>query len=150
MPILAVNKRASFDYEILETYEAGLVLFGHETKSIKSGHISLNGSYVTFRGARPYLVGAQVSLYKYAGGQEDYNPHRDRQLLLKKKEIEHLIGKKQEKGLTLVPIKIYTKHSFVKLEFGVGRGKKEYDKRESIKKREVDRNIRTLTKQGLR
>ena len=152
MPILAVNKRANYDYEILKKYEAGLILLGHEVKSIKTGHISLKGSFVTIKHAKNnklpglYLINAHISLYKQAGSIKNHDPYRSRQLLVKKSEIKHLIGKKQEQGLTLVPLKIYTKHSLVKLEFGVGRGKKKYDKRENIKKREADRRIRTLTK----
>ena len=154
MPTLAVNKRANYDYEILSKYEAGLVLLGHEVKSIKTGHISLKGSFVTVKNIKGKrlpelsLINAHIPLYKYAGTVKKYDPYRSRKLLLKKNEIKHLIGKKQEQGLTLVPIKIYTKHGFVKMEFGIGKGKKKIDKRESIKKREVDRRIRTLTKRG--
>ena len=152
MPILAINKRANFDYNIGDKYEAGIVLFGHEVKSVKTGHMSLKGSYVTIKTPEKreqpqvYLINAHISLYKQAGPIASYDPTRPRQLLLNKKEIKRLIGKKQEQGLTLVPLKIYTKHSFVKLEFGLGKGKKQYDKRETIKKREVERKIRTLTK----
>lgn len=150
MPVFAFNKRANFDYDIQETYEAGLVLLGYEVKSIKTGHASLKGSYVTFKknkkSAEAYLINAHVPLYKFAGARSDYDPARARKLLLKKKEIAYLLGKKNEQGLTLVPVKIYTKHSFIKLEFGVGKGRKKHDKREVIKKRDVDRNIRTLTK----
>ncbi|MFH1822775.1 MAG: SsrA-binding protein SmpB [Patescibacteria group bacterium] len=151
MPTLAVNKRANFDYNILEKYEAGLILLGHEVKSIKTGHISLKGSYVTLKQIKNklpelYLIKAHIPLYKHAGTVKDYQPERPRKLLIKKNEIKHLIGKKQEQGLTLVPLKIYTKHSLIKLEFGVGKGKKKYDKREDIKKKESDRRIRTLLK----
>jgi SsrA-binding protein len=187
MPSLAFNKRANFDYDIQETYEAGLVLLGYEVKSIKTGHVSLKGSYVTFRKVRgknlpeAYLINAHIPLYKFAGDRPSYDPLRSRKLLLKKKEIVYLMGKKDEQGLTLVPIKIYTKRSFtprfvqnsdhyqgnqknnksfnrnstgraksggfIKLEFGIGKGRKKYDKREVIKKRELDREVRTLTKQ---
>lgn len=151
MPVLAFNKRANFDYDIQETYEAGLVLLGYEVKSIKTGHVSLKGSYVTLKKnknlAEAYLINAHIPLYKFAGDRPHYDPTRPRKLLLTKKEIAYLLGKKDEQGLTLVPVKIYTKHSFIKLEFGVGKGRKKYDKRELIKKRELDRNIRTLTKQ---
>jgi SsrA-binding protein len=156
MPALAYNKRANFDYDIQETYEAGLVLLGYEVKSIKTGHISLKGSYVTFKKSKnknlpeAYLTNAHIPLYKFAGIRPSYEPTRPRKLLLKKKEIAYLMGKKDEQGLTLVPIKIYTKHSFIKLEFGVGKGRKKYDKREVIKKRELDREVRTLTKSQLR
>ncbi|MDD3285616.1 MAG: SsrA-binding protein SmpB [Patescibacteria group bacterium] len=153
MPTLANNRRASFDYDLLENYEAGLVLFGHEAKSAKAGHVNLSGAYVSLRsgsdGSELWLVGAHISPYRFAGQIPDYSPTRERKLLLNKKEIAHLIGKTQEKGLTLVPVKMYTKRSFVKLEFALGKGKKKYDKRESIKKRELDRQIRTLTKRQI-
>jgi len=152
MPTLAFNKRANFDYEIKEKYEAGLVLLGHEVKSIKTGHINLKGSYVTFKKAKGrllpelFLINVHIPLYKFAGSIKNYDPYRSRKLLLKKNEISHLIGKKQEQGLTLVPIRVYTKRGYVKLEFGIGKGKKKADKREAIKKRDIDRRIRTLTK----
>jgi len=156
MPVLAVNKRANFDYDIKETYEAGLVLLGHEVKSVKTGHVSLKGGYVTFKKhagknlPEAYLTNAHIPLYKHAGKISNYEPTRPRKLLLKKKEITYLIGKKDEQGLTLVPLKIYTKRSFVKLEFGVGKGRKKFDKREVIKKREFEKQARTLTKQKFR
>lgn len=151
MSTLAINKKASFDYELIEKYEAGLVLFGYEVKSARDGQINLSGSYISVRGAKNkrsqlYLVNASFSLYKMAKSIKDYNPSRDRQLLLHKKEIDSLLGKKQQTGLTLIPLKIYTNHSFIKLEFALARGKKKFDKRESIKKRELDRRLRTLTK----
>lgn len=150
MSTLAYNKRANYDYEILEKYEAGLVLLGHEVKSVKTGHISLKGAYVTTKTENGkiefYLTNAHIPLYKYASTVTDYDPERPRKLLLNKKEISRLIGKKKEQGLTLVPIKVYTKHSLIKMEFGIGKGKKMIDKRETIKKREMDRSIRTLTK----
>lgn len=147
---LAVNKRARSDYEIIDTYEAGLVLRGDEVKSIKSGHISLAESYITLRqegnNTVLYLVKAHVPHYKFAAGKDSYDPLRPRQLLLTKKELRHLIGKKQEQGLTLVPLKIYTKRSFLKLEFAVARGLKKYDKREVLKKRDVARHLQIVTK----
>jgi SsrA-binding protein len=152
MPTLAVNRKASFDYELLEKYEAGLVLFGHEVKSVRAGQAGLKGSYISLRTAdgktELFLIGCQIPLYKYAGVMPDYDKARERKLMLNHKEINRLLGKKKEEGLTLVPLKIYTKHSFLKLEFAVGKGKKKYDKRESIKKREVERNLRSLTKRG--
>lgn len=151
MPSLAYNKRANFDYELLEKYEAGLVLLGHEVKSVKTGHVSLQGAFVVFRKTERknpelYLINAHIPLYKKASTVKNYDPERPRKLLVKKNEIKHLLGKKQEQGLTLVPLKIYTKHNFVKLEFAVGRGRKKFDKRELIKKREADKRIRTFTK----
>jgi len=151
MPTLAYNKRANFDYDISDTFEAGVVLLGHEVKSVKTGHVSLKGAFVTSKKtAKPlpefYLTNAHIPLYKHAGKRPDYEPERPRKLLLHKNEIARLVGKKQVEGLTLVPIKLYTKRSLIKLEFGIGKGRKKIDKREVIKKRESDRQLRTLTK----
>jgi len=151
MSVISINKRAEFDYEIIEKYEAGIVLRGYEVKAVKTGHVNLKGSFVTFKKTKAklpeaYLTNAHIPLYKHAGGVPGYDPTRSRKLLLKKKEIKYLLGKRQEQGLTLIPLKIYTKRSLLKLEFGVGKGRKKFDKREVVKKREVDRNIRTLTK----
>lgn len=143
MPIISVNKRAYFDYEILENFEAGVVLTGQEVKSIKTGHISLAGAFVTMKGAEAWLTNSHVPPYKMAGKILDYEPTRPRKLLLRKKELSSLIGKIKQKGLTLVPLRVYTKGSKIKLEFGIGRGKKKYEKRETIKKREIDRKIRS-------
>ena len=152
MPLLAKNKKASFDYEILETHEAGLVLLGHEVKAVKAGQVSLKGSFMSPRTKNGktelYLLSCQISPYKQAGDMPDYNQRRERKLLLKRNEIARLLGKKQQEGLTLIPLKIYTNHSFLKLEFAVARGKKKYDKRESIKKRDVERRLRSLTKRA--
>jgi len=156
MSVLAINKRANYDYDIREKYEAGLVLLGHEVKSVKTGHISLKGSFVAVKKVKGknlpelLLVNAHIPPYKRAGAIKGYDPYRPRKLLLKKSELRRLIGKKQEQGLTLVPVKIYTKRSFIKLEVGIGRGKKKIDKREAIKKREIDRKIRILTKNKIR
>ena len=150
MSTLAVNKRAHFDYEISDKYEAGLVLLGHEVKSVKTGHISLKGSFVTIKGNELYLTNANIPLYLRAGKTPNYDPSRPRKLLLKKSEIKHLIGKARTLGLTLAPIKIYTKKQLIKLEFGVGKGKKEYDKREKIKNREDKRKIRQAVKTAIR
>ncbi len=151
MPILATNKRANFDYEILETFEAGLVLAGHEVKSIRAGNASLKGAYVVFERSggflpTPVLLNAHIPLYKYASLVENYDPERSRRLLLNKNEIARLIGKTKEKGLTLVALRLYTKNRFLKLEFGLARGKKQYDKREDIKKRETDRYAKRAIK----
>jgi len=146
MATLAVNKRANFDYEILERYEAGLALFGHEVKSVKLGHISLKESFVTIKGQELYLTNAHITPYKQAGHIPDYEPTRPRKLLLKRAQIAHLIGKSRTEGLTLVPVRVYTKKRYVKLEFGVGKGKKKFDKRETIKKREDERGMRRTIK----
>lgn len=152
MKILINNKRASFDYEIIEAFEAGLVLHGHEAKSLKAGNGSLKGSFIALVNAKKghlpeaFLRKCFIPLYSKAASVKNYDPERDRKLLLNKKQINYLLGKKNEQGLTLIPVKIYTKHKFVKLEFALARGKKKYDKRETIKKRELDRKIRTMTK----
>lgn len=137
MTTLAVNKRAHFDYLISDKYEAGLALLGHEVKSVKTGHVSLKESFVTISSEELYLTNAHIPLYKHAGKVSNYDPTRPRKLILRKSEIRHLIGKARIQGLTLVPLRLYTKKRLIKLEFGVGKGKKEYDKREKIKKREA-------------
>lgn len=146
MKTLAINKRAKFDYEILETFEAGIELFGAEVKSIKASHISLKGSHAAIVKNEPVLLNMHVRAYKQAGKLADYDPERTRRLLLHKREIDYLRGKFQEQGLTIVPIRVYTKRGLVKVELGLGRGKKRYDKREVIKKREADRKIRRSLK----
>jgi SsrA-binding protein len=154
MPTLAVNKKARFDYEILDKFEAGLVLLGHEVKSIRTGHVGMKGSFVVLKQPKAkskkmpelYLINAHVTKYKYAASVADYDPYRSRKLLVKKNEIKKLIGKKKEQGLTLIPLKIYTKRNLIKLEFGLGRGKKKYDKRHDIKKRDLDRKMSGLLK----
>ena len=155
MPTLAINKRARYDYEITDTFEAGIVLYGYEVKSIKTGQISLKGAFVTIKQGKNkkgnknpelFLTNSHVPLYKKASTITDYDPDRPRKLLVKSAEIKRLIGKKQEQGLTFVPLKLYTKRSLIKLKFALARGKKKHDKREAIKKRDLDKKIRSLTK----
>lgn len=146
MHLITTNKKAYFDYEILETFEAGMVLTGQEVKSIKTGHISLAGSYIVLKDREAWLVNAHVPPYKMAGTLPGYDPTRSRKLLLHKKELNSLIGKIKQKGLTLVPLKVYTKRGKIKLEFGIGRGKRKYEKREIIKKRETEKKIREVLK----
>ncbi len=142
MNIYAENKKAHFDYEIIEKYEAGLVLQGQEVKSIKGGHINLSGSYVVIRGQEPYLIGAKVPPYQPKNAPVGYNPEQSRKLLLSKKEINYLIGKVNERGFSLIPLKVYEQNGRIKLEFGLAKGKKKFDKKEKIKKRDVERDIR--------
>jgi SsrA-binding protein len=137
MKVHAINKRANYDYEILEKIEGGLVLAGYEVKSIKTGHISLKGAYVTIKNGEAFLVNANIPAYQPSNMPENYNPTRQRKILIRKEQVKNLTGKISQKGLTLVPIKIYSKRGLIKLEFGVGKGKREIDKREKIKKREV-------------
>lgn len=141
MPTLAVNKKARHDYDFIEEYEGGLVLTGAEVKSAKLGHIQLKGSYLSVRAGELWIRNMHISRYKKAGAQEGYNPTRDRKVLVHRREIKKLIGKQQAEGLTLVPISVYTKGDLVKLSFALARGKKKYEKRESIKKRDVMRKI---------
>jgi len=145
MPELAFNRKALYDYEILEKFEAGLVLTGHEVKSAKMGHLNLQGSYVIIRGGEIYLLNASIASFQPKNAPSDYDPIRTRKLLLHQHEIQSLIGKIAQKGLTLVPLRVYTKKAKIKLEFTLARGKHKADKREKIIKRETKRNIdRTL------
>ena len=137
--VLAQNKKAYFDYEILETLEAGIVLIGQEVKAIKTGHIGLKGCFVTLKNQELFLIGANIPPYQPKNAPQDYEPERPRKLLLKKTEIKSLIGKTKQKGLTLIPLKVYTKRGKIKLLFGLARGKKKIDKREKIKKRDFER-----------
>ncbi len=141
MVTFAENRKVHYDYEILETYEAGLVLSGPEVKSIKNGRINLVGSYITFHDGELFLTGSSIAPYQPKNQPADYDPGRSRKLLLRKKEIMSLAGKIKQKGLTLVPLKVYNKGRRIKLEFAIVRGKKKYDKRAVISKRESARNI---------
>ncbi|MFH1643474.1 MAG: SsrA-binding protein SmpB [Patescibacteria group bacterium] len=147
MTIFANNKRALFKYQILEEFEAGIALNGQEVKSIKGGRIILPGSYVIVRGAEVYLIGAQIPAYQPKNAPKDYDGQRIRKLLLKKSEINYLIGKTQTKGLTLIPLKIYSKKGIIKVVFGLGKVLKKYDKREKIKDRDVKINIARALKE---
>lgn len=145
MRIIGENKKAYFNYKILEKFEAGISLLGQEVKSIKTRGINLAGSYIVVKNNEIYWIGVKIPAYQPKNAPPDYNPERSRKLLLKKSEIKYLIGKSKQKGLTLMPLKVYTKKGKIKIEFGIVRGKKKFDKRELIKKRETDREIeRTL------
>ena len=127
MKVLSENKKAYFTYQILEKFEAGIALNGQEVKSIKLGRISMMGSYVVIRNEEVYLIGANVPAYQPKNAPSDYDPQRSRKLLLRKKEINYLIGKSQQKGLTMIPLKVYTNNGKIKIEFGIGRGKKKFE-----------------------
>lgn len=144
MPTLTTNKKALHNYHVQEKFEAGIVLTGAEVKSVKGGQINLMGSYISARDNQLWLINCHISPYKMASTQQGYNPTHDRKLLLKRKEISSLVGTLTAKGLTVLPISVYTKGSLIKLEIGVCRGKKQYDKRETIKKRDTDRSIQRL------
>lgn len=148
MATLAYNRKATFDYEILETYEAGLVLRGFEVKAIKTGHMNLAGSFVVAKGNEMFLLNAFIPPYQPKNTPPDYDPYRSRTLLLKRAEIASLIGKTKHKGLTLTPLKVYTKRGKIKLEFAVAKGKKKIDKREKIKSREEKRRIDRAMKEN--
>lgn len=139
---LVQNKKAYFNYEILEKMEAGIELLGFEVKSLKNGGGSLDGAHVTIRGREAYVTGMQISPYQPKNTPKEYDPIRNRRLLLTKKEIDKLSGAEGQKGLTIVPLSVYNKGNKLKVEIGVVRGKKKYDKRESIKKRDTEREIR--------
>ncbi len=146
MKVFSENKKAGFDYEIMERYEAGIMLNGQEAKSIKTRGLSLAGSYVIVKPDGVFWFGAKIPPYQPANAGADYHEQRDRKLLLHKSEMRRLIGIASQKGLTFVPLRLYTKEHYessgkIKLEFGVCRGKKKFDKRESIKKRDVEREI---------
>jgi len=144
--VISTNKRAYFDYEILETYEAGIELRGFEVKSIKTGRINLAGSYVIIRDNQARLLNADIPAYQPKNMPVDYDPKRSRRLLLNKSEIKNLIGRVQERGLTLVPLRVYTKGKAgkIKIEIGLGKSRKKADKRQLIKKREVEREIKRM------
>jgi len=141
MPILAENKKAFFNYTILEKFEAGIVLNGQEVKSLKTNRVNLAGSYAVLKDEELFWIGANIPPYQPRNIGSSYDPERSRKLLLKKPEIKYLIGKSRQKGLTLMPLKVYTVRGKIKLEFAIVRGKKQFDKRDSIKKREVEREI---------
>lgn len=143
---ITTNKRAYFDYEIIETYEAGIELLGTEVKSIKTGRINLAGSYAVIRDNQIWLLNADIPAYQPKNAPADYDPKRTRRLLLTKSEIKNLIGKIHEKGLTLTPLKVYTKdkQQRIKIEIGLAKSKKKSDKREFIKKKEDRREMRKV------
>ena len=134
------NKRAFFDYQILERFEAGINLYGAEVKAIRLGHADLSGSHVRIMGNEAYLINAKIFPYAYSR-PENYDEQRTRKLLLHKKEIIALKSKTEGQNLTLVPVSLYTTKSFIKVEIALGKGKKQYDKKESIKKKDIQRDL---------
>ncbi|MBU1178758.1 SsrA-binding protein SmpB [Patescibacteria group bacterium] len=135
------NKKAFFDYEILEKFDAGLNLLGFEVKALKMKRGNLSGGHVIIRGGEAFVVGVEIPPYQPKNTPADYDSARTRKLLLKKSEIEYLAGKDSQKGITLIPLTIYTKNGLIKMSFAVARGLKKYDKREKIKAREAKREI---------
>ena len=135
-----INRRAYHDFQILDRLEAGIKLTGSEVKSVKGGRIKLEGAFVKIQGSEGYLVNAQISPYPFAR-QEDYDPARTRKLLLHKKEIIALKSKMAQKNLTIVPLSCYTKDNLVKIELGLVKGKKKWEKREAKKRRDLEREV---------
>ncbi len=142
MPNYATNRKIGYDYESLEKFEAGLALEGWEVKSVREGGAKLEGSHIVPHKGNLTLIGAHIAPYKKASSQTPVDPLRSRQLLMHAKELRYLIGKTQEKGLTLVPYSIYTRGHRLKIEFWLARGKKKFEKREKIKQRDLDRDAR--------
>ena len=138
----AENRKIYFNYEILEKYEAGIELFGAEVKSVRAGRMSLEGAFVIIRGGECFLINANISPYQPNNSAKDYDPLRNRKLLLTKKEIQKLTDTGNNKSLTIVPISLYNKGRKIKITIALAKGKKKFDKRETIKKRETDREVR--------
>ncbi len=143
--LIADNRRARYDYELLERFEAGLVLTGTEVKSLREGRASLAQAYGDLRGSEVWLVGAEIATYDQ-GNIANHEPSRDRKLLLHRSEISSLTGKVREKGLTLVPTRMYWKDGRAKVELALARGKQTIDKRRDIAKRDADRAIQSALK----
>lgn len=147
MPVLAENRKAKFNYEILEKFEAGIELKGFEVKSVRLGRIALQGAFVVTIGKQAFLTNAKIPAYQPANTPANYEPDRSRIILMRRKELDYLIGKSKERGLTLIPLRVYTKGALIKLEIGLGRGLKKSDKREVLKKRTSEREIQRFLKE---
>jgi len=143
--IIVQNKKARFDFAIEESYEAGISLLGTEVKSIRNGKINLSDSYADFRNGELFLINCNISQYPFSH-HENHEPLRSRKLLMKKMEMKRLSGKVIERGFTLVPLKVYLKRGYIKIEIGLAKGKKAFDKRETIKKRDQERDIKAYIK----
>lgn len=135
------NRRARFDYDIVETIEAGLMLTGQEAKACRDGHVDMGGSYVSFASGKPVIKNLKIMPYRFASGLEAYQPGQDRVLLLNKKEIEKLSGASNEKGVSIIPLEVRTGR-YVKLLIGLGKGRKSVDKRRVIKERDVEKRLK--------
>jgi SsrA-binding protein len=147
--VICENRKARFNYEILEKFEAGLALLGSEVKSLREGGGNLSDAYAHFHKGELWLANCHIAHYK-AANQFNHEPIRQRKLLLHRRELERLYGKTQEKGLTLIPMSLYLKNGIVKVELGLGKGKKAHDKRDTIKKRESDRELKRIEKSAKR
>lgn len=142
---VAENRKAGFDYHLLETFEAGLAMLGTEVKAIRESGANLRDSYCRMENGEAYLVGAHIGQYSH-GGSASHDPVRPRKLLLHRRELNKLLGKTTEKGLTIVPLRLYFKNGRLKVAIALARGKKLYDKRETIRRREADRETRAAVK----
>jgi SsrA-binding protein len=148
MTTFALNKDANRNYEFLEKFEGGLKLTGAEVKSVRAGHVNLKGSFLSINNNHLIIKGMHIGKYAPAGQQEDYDPIRPKIVLVNKKELNYLIGQNQAKGLTIVPISVYNKGNFIKLNFAIARGKKQFEKREDLKKRDIQKQLRQAMKNG--
>jgi SsrA-binding protein len=146
MASYAENRKARFNYEILEKYETGIELLGAEVKSVRGGQMSLEGAFVIVRGGEAFLINANIPPYQIKNAPKDYDPLRNRKLLLTKKEIGELAGN-EKTNLTIVPISVYNKNRKIKVAIALVKGKKKFDKRETIKKRDTERDIRRTLKE---
>lgn len=150
MKVAAVNRKASFNYELVETFEAGIALLGSEVKSIREGRISLKESFAEIKNGEAFLVGAHISPYE-AANRFNHDPLRERKLLLHRREIKRLLGKIKEKGYTMVPVKVLLNDKGrVKIEVALARGKRLYQKKEAIKARDIEREVRAELKRSRR
>ncbi|PRY82633.1 SsrA-binding protein SmpB [Alkalibacterium olivapovliticus] len=143
--LIAQNRKARYEYAILDTVEAGIVLKGTEIKSIRAGRINLKDGYASVRDGEIWLYNVHISPFEQ-GNQFNHDPLRPRKLLMKKKQIDSLIGETKQGGITLIPLKVYIKNGFAKVLIGLAKGKKQYDKRETIKRRDQDRELRRAVK----
>lgn len=146
--VISVNRQAYHDYFVDETFEAGVSLVGTEVKSIRAGHVNLRGAYARVKDGEIWLEGMNIAHYEQ--GLVHHDPLRPRKLLLHRREIDRLVGKVQAKGLTLIPLRLYFSHNRVKVQLGLCRGKKQYDKRDTIREREAEREMARAVKQRLR
>ena len=143
---LAVNRKARHDYDILERYEAGIVLKGSEVKAIRDGRVNLKDSFARIRNGEIFLINMHISPYRHASTHETVDPRRDRKLLMHKREIMRLAGKVQEKGLTLIPLRLYLKNGRIKVEIALAKGRKLHDKREAARRKTLEREIQEAMK----
>ena len=142
------NPKAHFDYEMLERFDAGIELLGFEVKSVRAGKGSITGSHIIVRGGEVFIIGMRIDPYQVGNTPQGYEADRTRKLLVTKKEIHALEESEAKKGLTLIPLSLYNRNGKIKINFAIARGKKQFDKRESIKKRDTDRELSRLTKRS--